>query len=89
MRLELPVRLENPLYICLVFISISGFRFFDALGFGFWKYIIGIIIIMVTMWLLQKSGLTEKEVPIWVGSFIIILGFTIGIIFDSLVANYT
>jgi len=89
MKLELPVRLSFPLYFCVIFIFISGFNsLFDALGLGFWKYIIGAITIMIVMWLLQKSKLPKKEVSIGVGALIIILGFTIGIIFDRLVVNY-
>ncbi|GGH86969.1 hypothetical protein JOD43_001841 [Pullulanibacillus pueri] len=43
---------------------------------------------MAVMWLLQKSGITEKEVPIWVGAFIIIIGFVVGNILDTLVVNH-
>ena len=88
MRIELPVRLAHPLNICLVFISIAGFNFLNALGLGFSKYIIVLVIIMVISWFLQKSGLNEKEVPIWAGGFIIIGGFINGMILQSLVTHY-
>ncbi|WP_456279187.1 hypothetical protein [Bacillus sp. AK128] len=87
MRLELPVRLRNPLYLCVIFIFISGLNFFDTLELGFWKYIIGIILFIPVMWILEKSGLAEKEVPIWVGAFIIILGFSFGFFLDTLIVN--
>jgi len=87
-KLELPVRLEKPLYICVIFIFISGSDSLDALGLRFWTYIIEIIAVMIVIWLLQKSGLTEKEVPIWVGALIIILGFIGGIILDNFVRNH-
>lgn len=87
MRLELPVRLAFPLYFCVMMIFFSGI---DSLieTLGFWNYIIEVITLLIIMWLLQKSKLTEKEVPIWVGFFIIIAGFTIGIIFNTLVVNH-
>ncbi|WMT39672.1 hypothetical protein RE628_20025 [Paenibacillus sp. D2_2] len=88
MKLELPVRLEKPLYLCVLFIFISGFDSLDALGLGIWRYIIEIISFTIVIWLLGKSGLTEKEVPIWVGAFIIILGFTVGVILDTFVRNH-
>lgn len=88
MKMELPVRLANPLILCVMFISIAGFDFFGALGFGFWKYVIGTMIAIGVLWLLHKSGLNEKKVPIWVGAFIIILGFTTGIIIEKLVEVY-
>lgn len=82
------MRLAIPLYFCVIWIfSRSGFdSLFDTIGF--WKYIIEIITVMIVIWLLNKSKLTEKEVSIWVGAFIIILGLTIGITFDTLVANH-
>lgn len=88
MKLELPVRLQAPLTFCVYIISLSELNFLDALGFGLWKYIIGTIVLIVAMWLLHKSGINEKEVPIWVGALIFILGFTIAIILEKLIAIY-
>ena len=83
MKLELPVRLATPLNLCVIFISFAGFDLFDALGFGFWKYVIVAAIMIAVMWLLQKTGISEKQVPLWAGAFIILLGFIVGLIFDK------
>ncbi|MCI3919223.1 hypothetical protein MO973_03115 [Paenibacillus sp. TRM 82003] len=88
MRLELPVRLEKPLIICALFISLSVFDSLDAIGLGLWTYIIEVLAVIIIIRLLEKSGITEKEVPIWVGAFIIIFGFAVGYIFKTIL-NYT
>ncbi|GEN82706.1 hypothetical protein SLU01_10180 [Sporosarcina luteola] len=86
MKVDLPVKLAFPLYFSIIFIFSSGINsLFDTLGN--WKYIIWFLIILMIMWGLQKSKLTEKKVPIWIGAFIIIAGFVIGIIFDTLILN--
>lgn len=85
MKLELPVRMDKPLYLSIIFIIAGINTLFASLGLGFYPYyIIEIVALLIVFWLLGKSGLTEKEVPIWVGTFIIIIGIIIGIIFGTL-----
>lgn len=88
MRIELPVRLALPLYLSIVFVFLSVDTLFDALELGFWKYIIGGVAVTIVYWLLEKSGLTEKEVPIWAGTMIIIIGFFGGLILSTVIENY-